>query len=132
MSPLFLSAAGWVQPPVPETLQTTAAFKNSLLGRQSDMLILEENRGSPQNSVQMSLSYFISFFLSLIFFQFNYSTSLINRYDCRACNLCARHLICSGSWCRGALAGIVFFLFHDGLRFRSAAADLIILSQRGI
>lgn len=54
---------------------------------------------------------FYRVFLSLIFFQFNYSTSLINRYDCRACNLCARHLICSGSGCRGALAGIVFSSF---------------------
>lgn len=47
-------------------------------------------------------------FLSLMFFQFNYSVNLINRYDCSACNLCARHLICSGSGHQGALAGIVF------------------------
>lgn len=50
-------------------------------------------------------------FLCLIFFQFNYSDGLINRYDCSECNHCARHLICSGSRCRGALVGIVFSSF---------------------
>lgn len=77
-------------------------------GRQSDVVIVEENRRFPQNSVQMSPSYFIGFFLTLIFFQFNYSVNLINRYDCSVCNLCARHLICSGSGHWEALVGIVF------------------------
>ena len=32
----------------------------------------------------------------------------------------------------GGLLRVLFFLFHNGRRFRSTAADLIILSQRGI
>ena len=72
--------------------------------------------------------------LSLIFFFSSIiQAGLINRYDCRACNLCARDLFCCGSgWRGGALAGIVSFLFHDGQCFGSAATDIIILSQREI
>lgn len=62
---------------------------------------------SLQNTVQMLPSYYV-FLLLLFLHQFNYSVNLINRYDCSACNLCARYLICSGSGRQGALAGIVF------------------------
>lgn len=125
----------WVVPAsVPETPPTTVTFKNSsLLGRQSDTASLGENRGSPPKTVSRCRLHNLSFyFIFNIFFQFNYLVTLINRYDCSACNLCARHLICSGSGRGGGLLWVLFFLFHDGRRFRSTAADLIILSQRGI
>lgn len=68
------------------------------------------------------------------FFQFNYSVSLINRQTAE-CNLCARHLICSGLRHQGAFffcVYILFFFFHDVQSLRSTATNIIILSQRGL
>lgn len=53
----------------------------------------------------------LSFFFHFIFYQFNYSVNLINRYDYIACNLSARHLICSGSGRRGGFSGYCFSSF---------------------
>lgn len=104
----------WVVPAsVPETPPTTVTFKNSsLLGRQSDTASLGENRGSPPKTVSRCRLHNLSFyFIFNIFFQFNYLVTLINRYDCSACNLCARHLICSGSGRGGGFCGYCFSSF---------------------
>lgn len=109
-----VSTTGWVLHRAPWRCRTLPkCLKIHYWTRQTTCWFGERTDGPLLKIVSRCPFHTLYIYIVFIFniFQFNYSFQLINTCHCSACNLCARHLICSGSGCREALVGIVFPTF---------------------